>query len=1193
MRKITRTRTRNKNRLYYIFGIIAFCTFVSIGIGYSILTSVVRIDGTASITSTWRIVFTDAKEKTMDKATTKAGPTITGETSLSLSVELDEPGSQATYDVTVQNQGTIDAVVKEIRFNDGKPNDLKVVVSNLYKGFPLKAGESKTFQVIATWDPSVPESSETEEDIKIDVDFEQETNDSQKPVLSMPTYTVDYPNEVWTKEKNVTMKYPTGEGLIYQYSTDGGKSWKIAPASTYVLKFTNDGTLYIRVSDGKSVSTTPLILIERIDSVVPSVSISGNDSNWTASKTLTIQATDKESGLASNPYSWDGGSSWTSEKSKTYTSNQTVNIWVKDNAGNVNKQTVTINKIDDSAPTNVTVKESGVTSSSITVTASATQSGAGIKGYQFSINNGAWTSEQTSVTKTFTGLTKNTSYQVKVRAIAHNGKYTDSSNITVKTNDISVPTYDVVDGGPNLTKEVTINYGGTKTSNLVYEYSLDGGSSWKTVSGTSQKLTFTENGTVIARVRDTGNTNNTVTASTLTIQFPINMLKSDLRLGSLTSIEFVNDIAPEGTEYIDVSKEQNGSIQLWTDTNGKSYIGSKKKIYGNTYSSYLFSVSSGTNTLETIEFNDYFDTSQVKSMMSMFKNARKLTNLDISNWDTSQVTDMGSMFWRASSLISIGDLSSWDTSNVIYMDYMFSEVTSLTGIGDISNWDISKVTNMSWMFGGAESLTGIGDLSNWDTSKVTDMGYMFNRAYKLTSIGDISNWDTSKVTDMSGTFNNTDSLTSLDISSWDTSNVTNMSDMFGGTNLTSLDLSGWDTSQVTNMSDMFSFATSLTNIGNLSNWDTSKVTNMSHMFSNAESLTSLDLSTWDTSNVTNMSVMFAGTNLTSIGDLSTWDTSQVTDMISMFNSASILTNLDLSNWDTSNVTNISYMFKNSKISNDVSFTISSKMTNYTSFVDGSNFESGTARLRLYDDGTKAGYDLVETMVSEFGSSTITHAGVLKDGITLLNLNQTGWLPSNVAYVQFSDVAPLASDTTVDLSKDNDGTVLGWQRSTTYFVYRIDKEPVVANPNSSWLFGGMADRNLKSINTSGFLNTVNVTNFSNMFAGRMGLTAVDFQQFNTSNATNMSFLFSQDQALTTLNLSNLDLNGVTNVTSMFAGCTNLTTSFTVKGSTITAYTNMFGQNTAQNGKITVYDDGTNSALVDKMVATSTNGKVVHG
>ena len=420
----------------------------------------------------------------------------------------------------------------------------------------------------------------------------------------MPTYTVDYPNEVWTKEKNVTMKYPTGEGLIYQYSTDGGKSW-------------------------------------------------------------------------------------TSEKSKTYTSNQTVNIWVKDNVGNVNKQTVTINKIDDSAPTNVTVKESGVTSSSITVTASATQSGAGIKGYQFSINNGVWTSEQTSVTKTFTGLTKNTSYQVKVRAIAHNGKYTDSSNITVKTNDISVPTYNVVDDGPNLTKEVTINYGGTKTSNLVYEYSLDGGSSWKTVSGTSQKLTFTENGTVIVRVRDTGNTNNTVTASTLTIQFPINMLKSGLRLGNLTSIEFVNDIAPEGTNYIDVSEAQNGSIQLWN--NGlNSYIGSTKKIYGKTDSSYLFTSTSTlvSSNLETINFNDYFDTSKVTNMSYMFSNAYQLTSLDLSKWNTSSLIAFGDMFDCCDKLnvsIKLNGIQWFEFTMQNYSFYGSRSPISITIYGDGTN----------------------------------------------------------------------------------------------------------------------------------------------------------------------------------------------------------------------------------------------------------------------------------------------------------------------------------------------------------------------------------------------------------------------------------------------------------------------------------------------------------------------------
>ena len=585
MRKVNRNRTGNKSRLYYIFGIVAICAFVSIGIGYSILTSTVRIDGTASITSTWKIVFTKAVENTMNEATTTSGPSITAGTTLDIGVELNKKGSQAIYDVTVQNQGTIDAVVKEIRLNDGEPTDLKVYISGLYKGFALKAGESKQFQVIAEWSASAPESSETEKNVNVSVDFEQETEGSEKPELSMPTYTVDYPNEIWTKEKNVTMTYPEGENLLYQYSTDGGKTWLIAPSRVYVLKFTTEGTLYIRVSDGVSVLTTPLITIDKIDGTVPEVQVNGNDSEWTTSKTLTINASDKESGLATNPYSWDGGNSWTSVKEKEFTSNQTVNIWVKDNTGNINKQSVTISKIDNQAPTNVTLKEGLITSSSISVTANATQTGGGIKGYQFSIDNGAWSSEQTSATKTFTGLTKNTSYTIKVRVIANNGKYTDSSNITIKTNDITVPTYSVVDDGPNFTKEVTINYPDVKTINLVYEYSTDGGKSWMAIGGTTTTITFTEDGSVIARVRDTGNNNNTVTASTLTIQFPINMLIDGLRLGSIEYIRFVDFSAEDAgmsDVAIDISAEQNNSIQMWYLSESEVNIGSKRKIYANT-----------------------------------------------------------------------------------------------------------------------------------------------------------------------------------------------------------------------------------------------------------------------------------------------------------------------------------------------------------------------------------------------------------------------------------------------------------------------------------------------------------------------------------------------------------------------------------------------------------------------------------
>ena len=1121
MRKVNRNRTGNKSRLYYIFGIVAICAFVSIGIGYSILTSTVRIDGTASITSTWKIVFTKAVENTMNEATTTSGPSITAGTTLDIGVELNKKGSQAIYDVTVQNQGTIDAVVKEIRLNDGEPTDLKVYISGLYKGFALKAGESKQFQVIAEWSASAPESSETEKNVNVSVDFEQETEGSEKPELSMPTYTVDYPNEVWTKEKNVTMTYPEGEDLLYQYSTDGGKTWLIAPSRVYVLKFTTEGTLYIRVSDGVSVLTTPLITIDKIDGTAPEVQVNGNDSEWTTSKTLTINASDKESGLATNPYSWDGGNSWTSVKEKEFTSNQTVNIWVKDNAGNINKQSVTISKIDNQAPTNVTLKEGLITSSSISVTANATQTGGGIKGYQFSINNGAWSSEQTSATKTFTGLTKNTSYTIKVRVIANNGKYTDSSNITIKTNDITVPTYSVVDDGPNFTKEVTINYPDVKTINLVYEYSTDGGKSWMAIGGTTTTITFTEDGSVIARVRDTGNNNNTVTASTLTIQFPINMLMDGLKLGSVAHIEFVNYTAEDagyGDLAIDVSAEQNNSIQMWYITEDLAYIGSKRKIYANTDSSFLFTASAGTNNLQEVVFNDYLDTSEVENMSNMFYNTKQ---------------------YRA--------------------DYL-----------DLSSWNTSKVTSMKQMFGNSgvsEIIFETEDGTIWDTSNVTDMSSMFANTPNIILSGNIlgeNGFDTSNVTNMSRMFYNCGSDGALDFSNADVSKVTNMSSMFEKSDLEKLRLSNWNVSKVTNMNRMFAEMNALNQLRGLENWNTESVTNIGGIFINASKLTALDVSGWKTSKVTTMASSFSGLNVTNL-DLSRWDTSSVSNMMSTFS-------------------------KSTKLK--VSLTIGSALGNYTMYSNGA-FTEANSGLILYDDGTKESYDLVEEMVSYAKNDNVTHGGVLKDGLTLLNLNRTGWLPSNVEYVQFVTIGPNSSDTTVDLSKDDDGTVLGWQRSTTYFVYRVDKKAVVANPNSSWLFGGMADQKLKTINTVGFLNTVNVTNFANMFAGRMALTSVDLQHFDTSNATNFSFMFSQCTALKTLNASTLDFDGVTNTISMFSQATNLTTTLTVKGNTITSYNNMFGQNAAQNGKITVKGDGTNSSLITKLIGTSTNGKVVAG
>lgn len=205
----------------------------------------------------------------------------------------------------------------------------------------------------------------------------------------------------------------------------------------------------------------------------------------------------------------------------------------------------------------------------------------------------------------------------------------------VTTNDIATPTYTMSENGDG-TKTVKINYSGTKTSNLIYEYSRNNGSTWTTVSGNSVDVLFETEGSVIARVRDTGNADNTVTASAFTVTFEKNYLMPYTDLSSLETLEFVNYLAPGGTSFVDVSLAQDGSIQLWTDSDGNSYIGSNRKIYASPEAIYVFGKMSGSSSIKSIEFNDYFDTSDAEYMAGWFQGCDQLETLDLSGWDTSK-----------------------------------------------------------------------------------------------------------------------------------------------------------------------------------------------------------------------------------------------------------------------------------------------------------------------------------------------------------------------------------------------------------------------------------------------------------------------------------------------------------------------------------------------------------------------------
>ena len=105
----------------------------------------------------------------------------------------------------------------------------------------------------------------------------------------------------------------------------------------------------------------------------------------------------------------------------------------------------------------------------------------------------------------------------------------------------------------------------------------------------------------------------------------------------------------------------------------------------NNYCGYLFS---GNQSLRTITFDRYIDTSNVIDMSGMFCGCTNLVSIDMSGFDTRNVTDMSGMFAQCTSLDNL-DVSGFDTHNVKYMFDMFAGcyVRKL----DLSHWDLSNL----------------------------------------------------------------------------------------------------------------------------------------------------------------------------------------------------------------------------------------------------------------------------------------------------------------------------------------------------------------------------------------------------------------------------------------------------------------------------------------------------------------------
>ena len=239
-------RGRNSQKRNFTVAILTICLCV-MAVCYAALTRQLNINGTATVTGVWDIEFTNITSNPTSGASNVTTPSGIGTTSLTFSVELNEPGDKMEYTVTVTNLGNIDAIVESIDLPSNTNQDIKYTVRNLETGQILKASKSQSFKVIVEFDINATSMSNQTRTETITVNYAQAKDSNITPIAPVIT--------IQDLKRNVVT---TGDGLyadstepgryIYRganpdnYITFNNESWRI-------LSIESDNTLKIIRSD--------------------------------------------------------------------------------------------------------------------------------------------------------------------------------------------------------------------------------------------------------------------------------------------------------------------------------------------------------------------------------------------------------------------------------------------------------------------------------------------------------------------------------------------------------------------------------------------------------------------------------------------------------------------------------------------------------------------------------------------------------------------------------------------------------------------------------------------------------------------------------------------------------------------------------------------------------------------------------
>ena len=131
--------------------IVMLIIVVFMAVGYAILSTNLNIQGTSNLTDSWGIRISSVESTSTGRAYNISDPTYSN-TTMTFNVGVKEPGDKMTFTVTVQNYGTLDAILDNIDASSSGSYVIKYGIDGIQEGTRLLAGESITFTITTEFD---------------------------------------------------------------------------------------------------------------------------------------------------------------------------------------------------------------------------------------------------------------------------------------------------------------------------------------------------------------------------------------------------------------------------------------------------------------------------------------------------------------------------------------------------------------------------------------------------------------------------------------------------------------------------------------------------------------------------------------------------------------------------------------------------------------------------------------------------------------------------------------------------------------------------------------------------------------------------------------------------------------------------------------------------------------------------------